>query len=79
MLFAGENHGNIQNGKSPAESEINDNYYQKMEAVNHEEAPMANTGSNNQALIINNIGASDNEGVLHNNISEVGAGVDEKN
>ena len=40
---------------------------------------MANTSSNNQALIVNNIGASDNDGVLHNNISEVGAGVDEKN
>jgi hypothetical protein len=49
MQFAGENDGNIQNGKSPAESAINDNSFQKMEAVNHEEAPMANTSSNNQA------------------------------
>lgn len=30
-----ENDGNIQNGKSPAESEIDENNLEKMEAANH--------------------------------------------
>ena len=35
MQFAGENDQNNQNGKSPAESKMNDNNLQKIEAANH--------------------------------------------
>ena len=66
MDGAGQNIKNDQNGKSPAESRMNIDKMQKMEAANHKEAPMANSSSNTTALKTMNNNSGTAMGVLHN-------------
>ncbi len=57
---------NIQNERSPAESRMIIDKFQKMEAANHKEAPMANSSSITTALKTMNNNSDFANGVLHN-------------